>query len=185
MNGLEWMRDPYKYRVVDLLRKMGGEARFRDFKRNLDGLNMSEKKLATTLKELCLSDVLKIDWRDDLTKKLKYYVLPSRLININKELEGLLKEVDDLINNTNLREEQKVEGLSSLIKRLIQKVEYCLYGAFRRGLDSKNYNEAIKKIPWSLLVIENWSCEMLKMLWKDTEISSKALNRLRDYQYCI
>jgi len=146
---------------------------------------MSEKKLATTLNELCILGILKIDWRDDLNKKIKYYILPHRLININRELEGLIEEAKDLIKDANLNEDQKVMGLAKIIKRFLHRVDCCLYNAFKRGLDSKNYDEGIKKIPWSLLVIENWSLEILKILWGDRGISYLSLDQLRDYQYCV
>jgi len=174
---LEWIRDPYKYRVVEFLRRIGGEARFRDFKRNLNELNMSEKKLATILKELYMLGVLKIDWRDESDKKIKYYVLPSRLININKELYGILEDANKLLKDAKVSDDEKVQGLASLVKLLIQKVESCMYGALKRSLNSEKYDEAIKKIAWSLLAIESWSFGAFKILWQNKGLSAMALNQ--------
>jgi hypothetical protein len=175
---LEWIRDPYKYRIVEFLRKAGGEARFRDFKKSLDELDMSEKKLATTLKELCMLSVLKIDWRDELDKKIKYYVLPGRLRNINKELYEALEYANKLLKDTNADDQKKIQSLSSLVKILMQKSRNCIYENFKRSLDSENYNEATKKIAWSLLVTESWSLEVLKILWENKTLSSRALDNL-------
>ncbi|MCP8307838.1 MAG: hypothetical protein H3Z52_07225 [archaeon] len=174
---MEWIRDPYKYRVVEFIRRIGGEARFRDFKRNLKELDMSEKKLATTLKELCILSVLRIDWRDELDKKIKYYVLPGKLRNIDKEFSTIIEDANRLLKDAKISEREKVECLASLIGTLIQKMKNCMQEALKRSLNSKNYDEAIKKIAWSLLAIESWSFGVSKILWQNKGLSSIALNQ--------
>jgi hypothetical protein len=175
---LEWIRDPYSYRVVEFIRRIGGEARFRDFKRNLMELDMSEKKLATTLKELYMLGVLRIDWRDELDKKIKYYVLPSRLRNVNKELSKVIEDANRLLKDEKVNDDKKVQSLVSLVRILIQKIENCMYGTLKRSLNSENYDEVIKKVAWSLLVLESWSFEVSKILWENRRLSSRALNQL-------
>ena len=175
---MEWIRDPYSYRVVEFIRRIGGEARFRDFKRNLKELDMSEKKLATTLKELYMLGVLRIDWRDELDKKIKYYVLPSRLRNVNKELSTVIEDANSLLKDAKISDNKKVQSLVSLVRILIQKIENCMYGTLKRSLNSENYDEVIKKIAWSLLVLESWSFEVSKTLWENRRLSSRALNQL-------
>lgn len=175
---MEWIRDPYSYRVVEFIRRIGGEARFRDFKRNLKELDMSEKKLATTLKELHMLGVLKIDWRDELDKKIKYYVLPGRLRNVNKELSKVIEDTNRLLRDAGIGDNKKVQSLVSLVRILIQKIENCMYGTLKRSLNSENYDEVINKIAWSLLVLESWSFEISKTLWENRNLSSRALSQL-------